>query len=190
MTVHGRYLLHVHRLYSIRYAHQRHSRHVDRCDMHVTRYVKKINKAVLHTDAMLKAHFDPIQRPWTDSSLGFCSYVLDHPYRFFFLFILLTQHRYLNLCYGDPMFTKNPSLGDGPGPRGGTKDCRYQHFQVTPSTIRYSQPLPEGYPSVMPGYLKKRILGGELVQGQNKEVNVAQWINCDLRRFDYSLLGQ
>lgn len=88
------------------------------------------------------------------------------------------------------MFTKNPSLGDGPGPRGGTKDCRYQHFQVTPSTIRYSQPLPEGYPSVMPGYLKKRILGGELVQGQNKEVNVAQWINCDLRRFDYSLLGQ
>ncbi|KGB79459.2 mRNA methyltransferase [Cryptococcus deuterogattii R265] len=117
-----------------------------------------------------KAHFDPIQRPWTDSSLGFCSY--------------------LNLCYGDPMFTKNPSLGDGPGPRGGTKDCRYQHFQVTPSTIRYSQPLPEGYPSVMPGYLKKRILGYDDVQGQSKEVNVAQWINCDLRRFDYSLLGQ
>ncbi|KIR73622.1 mRNA methyltransferase [Cryptococcus deuterogattii CA1014] len=97
---------------------------------------------------------------------------------------------YLNLCYGDPMFTKNPSLGDGPGPRGGTKDCRYQHFQVTPSTIRYSQPLPEGYPSVMPGYLKKRILGYDDVQGQSKEVNVAQWINCDLRRFDYSLLGQ
>lgn len=105
-------------------------------------------------------------------------------------FFLLTQFRYLNLCYGDPMFTKNPSLGDGPGPRGGTKDCRYQHFQVTPSLNRCGQPLPEGYPSVMPDYLKKRILGDEDVEGQDKEVNMAQWVNCDLRRFDYSLLGQ
>lgn len=88
------------------------------------------------------------------------------------------------------MFTKNPSLGDGPGPRGGTKDCRYQHFQVTPSLNRCGQPLPEGYPSVMPDYLKKRILGDEDVEGQDKEVNMAQWVNCDLRRFDYSLLGQ
>lgn len=33
--------------------------------------------------------------------------------------------RYLNLCYGEPMFAKNPSLGEGNGPRPGTKECRY-----------------------------------------------------------------
>jgi hypothetical protein len=32
--------------------------------------------------------------------------------------------RYLNLCYGEPMFAKNPSLGEGNGPRPGTKECR------------------------------------------------------------------
>ena len=33
--------------------------------------------------------------------------------------------RYLNLCYGEPLFAKNPSLGEGNGPRPGTKECRY-----------------------------------------------------------------
>lgn len=42
----------------------------------------------------------------------------------------------------------------------------------------------------MPGYLKKRVLGDEDVERQDKEADVAQWVNCDLRRFDYSLLGQ
>jgi hypothetical protein len=32
--------------------------------------------------------------------------------------------RYLNLCYGEPLFAKNPSLGEGNGPRPGTKECR------------------------------------------------------------------
>jgi hypothetical protein len=32
---------------------------------------------------------------------------------------------YLNLCYGEPLFAKNPSLGEGNGPRPGTKECRY-----------------------------------------------------------------
>lgn len=42
-------------------------------------------------------------RPYTDPALGYCSY--------------------LNMCYGDPMFAGNPSLGEGSGGRG-TKECR------------------------------------------------------------------
>jgi mRNA (2'-O-methyladenosine-N6-)-methyltransferase len=50
-------------------------------------------------------HFQPIIRPYTDTSLGHCSY--------------------LNMCYGEPLFSGNPSLGDtGSGSKFGTKECR------------------------------------------------------------------
>lgn len=42
----------------------------------------------------------------------------------------LTQHRYLNLCYGDPMFTKNPSLGDGSGRAEGLKIADTSIFKL------------------------------------------------------------
>lgn len=50
-------------------------------------------------------HFQPIIRPYSDPSLGHCSY--------------------LNMCYGEPLFAGNPSLGDtGGGTKFGTKECR------------------------------------------------------------------
>lgn len=48
-----------------------------------------------------RTHFEPISRPYTDPSLGYCSY--------------------LNMCYGEAMFSNNPSLGEG---TRGTKECR------------------------------------------------------------------
>ncbi|WWD19012.1 hypothetical protein CI109_103469 [Kwoniella shandongensis] len=119
-----------------------------------------------------KAHFEPIIRPWTDPSLGYCSY--------------------LNLCYGDPMFANNPSLGEGTGPRGGTKECRYLHFQVVPTTQPHYASLPEGFPPNLPKSTIKRLLGesnGGSGEGYEPP-KVPQWVNCDVRSFDYSVLGQ
>ncbi|ORY35436.1 mRNA methyltransferase [Naematelia encephala] len=117
-----------------------------------------------------RAHFEPIIRPYTDISLGYCSY--------------------LNLCYGEPMFRSNPSLGDANAPRGGVKECRYMHFQVAPATTRTSQPLPVEFPAAIPIRAVDKLLGVEATQGDEAWRGVKQWINCDLRSFDYSVLGQ
>ncbi|WVQ68236.1 uncharacterized protein L199_006443 [Kwoniella botswanensis] len=113
-----------------------------------------------------KAHYEPIIRPWTDTSLGYCSY--------------------LNLCYGDPLFANNPSLGEGNGPRGGVKECRYMHFQVVPSTSSIPKTPPVIPP--LPKNVKKRLLGEKIDRYDSPPV--PQWVNCDIRTFDYSLLGQ
>ncbi|WRT68331.1 uncharacterized protein IL334_005307 [Kwoniella shivajii] len=122
-----------------------------------------------------KAHYEPIIRPWTDISLGYCSY--------------------LNLCYGDPMFVNNPSLGEGNGPRGGVKECRYMHFQVVPSSSPGSvSPHDTAKTPILPERIRKKLLNEtEERDGDVEKYTpppVAQWINCDIRSFDYSLLGQ
>lgn len=90
--------------------------------------------------------------------------------------------RYLNLCYGDPLFARNPSLGaDGPSQSrpGPGKECRYLHFHVQAAKELHSVPPPEE------GLAVVRADNG----AGNKEKS-KQWINCDLRSFDYSVLGQ
>ncbi|KAK4689504.1 mRNA m6A methyltransferase catalytic subunit, partial [Tremellales sp. Uapishka_1] len=87
--------------------------------------------------------------------------------------------RYLNMCFGDPLFAKNPSLGDSSAPRGATKDCRYLHFQVVPA-------LPTAVPSPkinLRGPILRSLLSAEDVGKR------AQWVNCDIRTFDYGVLG-
>lgn len=114
------------------------------------------------------------------------------------------RSRYLNLCYGDPMFARNPSLGEGqgPGPRGGTKECRYLHFQVTPAEQPHAEPVPQ-LPIYLSQGMQDRLLfagakegtgepggsetAGTSGKGKSKQ---AEWINCDIRSFDYSVLGQ
>ncbi|WVQ81921.1 hypothetical protein IAT38_004048 [Cryptococcus sp. DSM 104549] len=116
-----------------------------------------------------KAHYEPIIRPWTDPSSGYCSF--------------------LNTCYGEAMFNTHPSIVDCPRP--GAKDCRYMHFQVSPAEEPYKRALPEGFPVTFPGEVGKKLVGAdEREEGKRKGQSVAQWINCDLRRFDYSVLGQ
>ncbi|WVO17773.1 hypothetical protein L204_105471 [Cryptococcus depauperatus] len=134
----------------------------------ICEYTTMIDCKVHNQKSCNKAHYAPIQRPWTDSTLGFCSY--------------------LNLCYGDPLFTKNPSLGEGSGPRGSTKECRYQHFQVVPTVSPYTQHLSNLNSHPLPKVVQEKLLKDFEVQENEKKI--AQWINCDLRRFDYSILGQ
>ncbi|KAL7423429.1 methyltransferase [Cryptotrichosporon argae] len=120
-----------------------------------------------------RVHFEPIIRPWTNPSLGYCSY--------------------LNMCYGEPMFSSNPSLGDGP--RSGTKECRYLHFQVVPAATRHVE-RPKDWPARLPPSARRRLLPeptGEAAGPAEPGALVAakaQWVNCDIRTFDFSVLGQ
>ncbi|BEJ12634.1 hypothetical protein CspHIS471_0210940 [Cutaneotrichosporon sp. HIS471] len=114
-------------------------------------------------DACSHVHFQPIMRPYTDPSLGHCSY--------------------LNMCYGEPLFAGNPSLGEsGGGTKFGTKECRYLHFQVTPAAAYHTESPPLTTPIPLPA--PARALRAPPRPG------TAQWVNCDIRNFDFSVLGQ
>lgn len=58
-------------------------------------------------------------------------------------------------------------------------DSRYLHFQVAPSEQRHSVPAPGPVPLPVP-----EKLAGKVTKGP------AQWVNCDIRSFDFSVLGQ
>ncbi|KAG9097772.1 hypothetical protein FS749_005551 [Ceratobasidium sp. UAMH 11750] len=136
-----------------------------------------------------RVHFRPLIRPHTDPLLGHCSY--------------------LNTCYSEPTYALSPALtsstsksrpaqgvqlpsGLGAGGRGKEKaPCRYLHFEV-------DYDPPPGY-STAPG---KAIIPPPKAAGPNLELKLGlgpdggepllppQWINCDVRRFDYSVLGK
>ncbi|KAG2740449.1 MT-A70-domain-containing protein [Suillus brevipes Sb2] len=130
-------------------------------------------------------HFRPLIRPHTDPSLGHCSY--------------------LNTCYSEPTYSQSPSItpfppgtgarvslpsGLGAGGRGKEKaPCRYLHFEI-------DWDEKDGPLAPNDGWRNQRIKKPfkiELGMGPNgRDVQVLppQWINCDLRRFDYSVLGK
>ena len=66
---------------------------------------------------------------------------------------------------------------------------RYMHFQVAPSSTTQPHALPEGYPAPLPNPVLSR-LWAEPPDAASRTVGVAQWVNCDIRTFDYSVLGQ
>ncbi|KAG8709027.1 hypothetical protein FRC09_000909 [Ceratobasidium sp. 395] len=136
-----------------------------------------------------RVHFRPLIRPHTDPSLGHCSY--------------------LNTCYSEPTYALSPALtsstsksrpaqgvqlpsGLGAGGRGKEKaPCRYLHFEV-------DYDPPQGY-STAPG---KAVMPPQKPAGPNLDLKLGlgpgggapllppQWINCDVRRFDYGVLGK
>ncbi|KAL5488175.1 IME4 [Sanghuangporus weigelae] len=133
-----------------------------------------------------RVHFRPLIRAHTDVTLGHCSY--------------------LNTCYSEPTYAQSPSIppfpsgnasrqqgnvtlpsGLGAGGRGKEKaPCRYLHFEVD---------WDEGDGEAPPRNTKSRRRAHKLGIGlgpSGKEVDLLppQWINCDLRRFDYSILGK
>ncbi|EJT52105.1 mRNA methyltransferase [Trichosporon asahii var. asahii CBS 2479] len=57
-------------------------------------------------------------------------------------------------------------------------DTRYLHFQVAPAEQRHSVPAPGPVPLPVP-----EKLAGKVTKGP------AQWVNCDIRSFDFSVLG-
>ncbi|KAG1755982.1 MT-A70-domain-containing protein [Suillus lakei] len=130
-------------------------------------------------------HFRPLIRPHTDPSLGHCSY--------------------LNTCYSEPTYSQSPSItpfppgtgarvslpsGLGAGGRGKEKaPCRYLHFEI--DWDEKDGPLAP-IDSWRTQRSKKpfKIELGMGPDGRNMQVLPPQWINCDLRRFDYSVLGK
>ncbi|KAF8711682.1 MT-A70 protein, partial [Rhizoctonia solani] len=136
-----------------------------------------------------RVHFRPLIRPHTDPSLGHCSY--------------------LNTCYSEPTYALSPALtsstsksrpaqgvqlpsGLGAGGRGKEKaPCRYLHFEVdydpppgystAPGRAIFHAPTPP-----RPNLDLKLGLG----PGGGAALLPPQWINCDVRRFDYSVLGK
>ncbi|TCD71351.1 hypothetical protein EIP91_011122 [Steccherinum ochraceum] len=138
-----------------------------------------------------RIHFRPLIRPHTDPALGHCSY--------------------LNTCYSEPTYAQSPSIpplpshrphgygqqggqgsislpsGLGAGGRGKEKaPCRYLHFEVDWDGGDLA--------SMTDKRLEKRLphkLGiGLGPTGKLAPPLPPQWINCDLRRFDYSVLGK
>ncbi|KZO93729.1 MT-A70-domain-containing protein [Calocera viscosa TUFC12733] len=127
--------------------------------------------------ACARVHFRPILRPHTDPSLGHCSY--------------------LNTCYSEPSYALSPSIGPPParasgsvylpsglgaGGRGKEKaPCRYLHFEVD-----YDG---DDLPGAQSQADKER-KPPRLPEEQRLPVLPPQWLNCDLRKFDYSILGK
>ncbi|KAG8931341.1 hypothetical protein FRC02_002848 [Tulasnella sp. 418] len=153
-----------------------------------------------------KVHFRPLIRPHTDPTLGHCSY-------------LNTCYSEPTFAHSPsippPPATNNPGGGRignmnavslpsglGAGGRGKEKTpCRYLHFEVdydgapgeggnVGETVvglnpRYHPPLPQES-------LDRNLLGigmGPFAK-DNKGLLPAQWLNCDVRHFDYSVLGK
>ncbi|KAH9943116.1 MT-A70-domain-containing protein [Epithele typhae] len=138
-----------------------------------------------------RIHFRPLIRPHTDPTLGHCSY--------------------LNTCYSEPTYAQSPSIpplpshrqmqygaqGSGPvslpsglgaGGRGKEKaPCRYLHFEVD-WDVNDGQGMVDQR-SVARRKPYKVGLGLGPMKTLSKPLP-AQWINCDLRRFDYSVLGK
>ncbi|EKM59733.1 uncharacterized protein PHACADRAFT_88183 [Phanerochaete carnosa HHB-10118-sp] len=138
-----------------------------------------------------RVHFRPLIRPHTDPTLGHCSY--------------------LNTCYSEPTYAQSPSIpplpsnraphgygaqgqttvalpsGLGAGGRGKEKaPCRYLHFEIDWDVNDGAGRSDQTEPKKM---LHKLGIG---LGPTGKEVSPLppQWINCDLRRFDYSVLGK
>ncbi|KAJ8518350.1 hypothetical protein ONZ45_g4562 [Pleurotus djamor] len=138
-------------------------------------------------------HFRPLIRAHTDASLGHCSY--------------------LNTCYSEPTYAQSPSIppfpgsahshgvappnsrvpsslpsGLGAGGRGKEKaPCRYLHYEIDWDE-RDAESAPPRHKAVTKQPFKLELgLGPD---GMNKRIYPPQWINCDLRTFDCSVLGK
>jgi len=67
-------------------------------------------------------------------------------------------------------------------------DARYMHFQVVPSTTRHVQTAQKH--SIPPRISQKLFEDPPQTDEEKRAELVGQWVNCDLRTFDYSVLGQ
>ncbi|EPQ59604.1 MT-A70-domain-containing protein [Gloeophyllum trabeum ATCC 11539] len=137
-----------------------------------------------------RVHFRPLLRPHTDPSLGHCSY--------------------LNTCYSEPTYAQSPSIpplpsaqhasrppgytavslpsGLGAGGRGKEKaPCRYLHYEIDWDE---GDGAPDTGKQVTVTKKPHKLGIGLGPLGKEVEQLPPQWINCDLRRFDYSVLGK
>ncbi|KAF9816297.1 hypothetical protein IEO21_04162 [Rhodonia placenta] len=83
---------------------------------------------------------------------------------------------YLNTCYSEPTY----AMGKEKAP------CRYLHFEVD-WDINDGSSQPDNRVEVKKAYKMGIGLGPT---GKETPILPPQWLNCDLRRFDYSVLGK
>ncbi|KAF9563726.1 MT-A70-domain-containing protein [Agrocybe pediades] len=133
-----------------------------------------------------RVHFRPLIRQHTDITLGHCSY--------------------LNTCYSEPTYAQSPSLptypshgvplntrgpsslpsGLGAGGRGKEKaPCRYLHYEID-----WDGGEGDWKKETRPKKKLHRLALGLGPTGKITKPLPPQWINCDLRTFDYSTLGK
>ncbi|KAJ7499166.1 MT-A70-domain-containing protein [Mycena latifolia] len=142
-------------------------------------------------------HFRPLLRAHTDPTLGHCSY--------------------LNTCYSEPTYAQSPSMppfpgsahshghappntrgpsslpsGLGAGGRGKDKaPCRYLHYEVDWDGSDGDWARSKNGKGKDVVKQRPHKLGiGMGPAGKEMKMLPPQWINCDLRRFDYSVLGK
>ncbi|TIB33971.1 hypothetical protein E3P85_01131 [Wallemia ichthyophaga] len=113
-------------------------------------------------------HFQPILKPYSDHSFGHCSY--------------------LNTCY--PFYNNTPpSLSNAfqatklNSPRL-DRTCRYLHFELEQPT----PPTKSRYTDLVDG--ESLNYRSDLDKLLNNKRFPAQYLNCDLRSFDYNTLGK
>ncbi|KAI6151820.1 MT-A70-domain-containing protein [Pisolithus tinctorius] len=133
-----------------------------------------------------RVHFRPLIRPHTDPSLGHCSY--------------------LNTCYSEPTYAQSPSIpsfpsgsatrsslpsGLGAGGRGKEKaPCRYLHFEVDWDEKDGAAASGDHTREALKAEKPFKLEIGLGPFNKDAQVLPPQWINCDLRHFDYSVLGK
>ncbi|KAG6878265.1 hypothetical protein C0993_010037 [Termitomyces sp. T159_Od127] len=143
-----------------------------------------------------RVHFRALIRSHTDVTLGHCSY--------------------LNTCYSEPTYSQSPSIppfpgtahshgqaplnarapvslpsGLGAGGRGKEKaPCRYLHYEVDWDEGDGERTMNGQGKDVIKRKKVHKLGIGQGPMGKPMPVLPPQWINCDLRRFDYSVLGK
>ncbi|KAF8665713.1 hypothetical protein AX16_000163 [Volvariella volvacea WC 439] len=141
-----------------------------------------------------RVHFRPLIRPHTEPSLGHCSY--------------------LNTCYSEPTYAQSPSIppfpgtsyshgpappnarvptslpsGLGAGGRGKEKaPCRYLHYEIDWDGTEVE--MAQWKASTTRRKEKHKLAIGLGPQKSLTPTYPPQWLNCDLRKFDYSVLGK
>ena len=156
-----------------------------------------------------RIHFRPLLRPHTDPLLGHCSYLntcySEPTYAQSPSIPPLPSHRQMQYGAQGQGPVSLPS-GLGAGGRGKEKaPCRYLHFEVDWDVNDGQGMAEQRMVSKKKPYRLKLGLGPEgkemtpvrtcwdcLSAGSHSQLAQLppQWINCDLRRFDYSVLGK
>lgn len=151
-------------------------------------------------------HFRPIKRPHTDPALGHCSYLntcYSEPTYALSPSIppLPSSHNHPRMATGTSGSAGAPNAntpvslpsGLGAGGRGKEKaPCRYLHFEVDWDETSAGGVVANAYKNTKREAKKQPFkLGiGQGPTGKITEPLPPQWINCDIRKLDYSILGK
>ena len=170
---------------------------------HITRdeCTKHHQRVGAHSTVCDRVHFRPLIRPHTDPTLGHCSYLntcySEPTYSQSPAFANNNTSAATTAGLAPPNTRGATSLPSGLGAGGRGKEkapCRYLHFEVDwdgPPVPAPGEMIRRGQTNQGALLKKTHRLGiGFGAMGKQGKILPAQWINCDVRRFDYSILGK